>query len=73
MTQWNDLLYPMIFLNSEQNRTLVLGLAIFRGDVDVQWNLLMAAVVMSNIPIVIAFLSAQRFFVEEITTSGLKG
>jgi multiple sugar transport system permease protein len=73
MAQWNDFLYPMIFLNSEDNRTLVLGLAIFRGDVDVQWNLLMAAVVMSNVPIVIAFLSAQRFFVEGIATSGLKG
>jgi multiple sugar transport system permease protein len=73
MAQWNDLLYPMIFLNSENNRTLVLGLAIFRGDVDVQWNLLMAAVVMSSAPIVIAFLSAQRFFVEGIATSGLKG
>jgi multiple sugar transport system permease protein len=73
MAQWNDLLYPMIFLNSENNRTLVLGLAVFRGDVDVQWNLLMAAVVMSNIPIVAAFLSAQRFFVEGIATSGLKG
>jgi multiple sugar transport system permease protein len=73
MAQWNDYLYPMIFLNSENQRTLVLGLAIFRGDVDVQWNLLMAAVVMSSIPMVIAFLSAQRFFVEGIATSGLKG
>lgn len=73
MGQWNDFLYPTIFLSSEAKRTLVLGLAIFRGDVDVQWNLLMAAVVMSNAPIVIAFLSAQRFFVEGIATSGLKG
>jgi multiple sugar transport system permease protein len=73
MAQWNDFLYPMIFLTSETKRTLVLGLAIFRGDADVQWNLLMAAVVMSNIPIVIAFLSAQRFFVEGIATAGLKG
>jgi multiple sugar transport system permease protein len=71
--QWNDYLYPMVFLNSELKRTLVLGLAIFRGDVDVQWNLLMAAVVMTNIPIVFVFLSAQRFFVEGIATTGLKG
>lgn len=73
MAQWNDYLYPMIFLNSEANRTLVLGLAIFRGDVDVQWNLLMAAVVLASAPIVIAFLAAQRFFVEGIATVGLKG
>ncbi len=73
MTQWNDFLYPMVFLNSEQNRTLVLGLAIFRGDADVQWNLLMAAVVMASAPIVVAFLSAQRFFIEGIATTGMKG
>ncbi len=73
MTHWNDYLYPMIFLNSEQNRTLVLGLAIFRGDVDVQWNLLMAAVVMSSAPMVLAFLSAQRFFVDGIAMTGIKG
>ena len=73
MGTWNDYLYPMVFLNSENNRTLVMGLAIFRGDVDVQWNLLMAAVVMTSAPIVIAFILAQRFFVEGIATTGLKG
>jgi multiple sugar transport system permease protein len=73
MTQWNDFLYPMVFLNSEQNRTLTLGLAIFRGDVDVQWNLLMAAATLSLVPMVVAFFSAQRFFVEGIAMTGLKG
>lgn len=73
MTQWNDFLYPMVFLNSEQNRTLTLGLAIFRGDVDVQWNLLMTAAMLSLLPMVAAFLSAQRFFVEGIAMTGLKG
>jgi multiple sugar transport system permease protein len=73
MGQWNDYLYPMIFLNSEQNRTLVLGLAIFRGDVDVQWNLLMAAVALSSAPMVVAFLFGQRFFVDGIAMTGIKG
>ncbi|NLG84571.1 MAG: carbohydrate ABC transporter permease [Firmicutes bacterium] len=73
MTSWNDYLYPLVFLNSEKKRTLVLGLAVFRGDVDIQWNLLMAAVVMASAPLIIAFLAAQRFFVEGIATGGLKG
>ncbi len=73
MAQWNDFLYPMIFINSEQNRTLTLGLAIFRGDADVQWNLLMAATTLTSLPIVVAFLSAQRFFVEGIAMTGIKG
>lgn len=73
MAQWNDFLYPMVFINSDQNRTLTLGLAIFRGDVDVQWNLLMAATTLASLPMVIAFLSAQRFFVEGIAMTGIKG
>jgi multiple sugar transport system permease protein len=45
----------------------------FRGDVDVQWNLLMAGTILSICPMVIAFLAAQRYFVEGITLTGLKG
>lgn len=73
MSIWNDFLYPMVFLNSEFNRTLTLGLAILRGDVDTQWNLLMAAVVISNLPILIAFLVTQRFVIKGIAMTGLKG
>jgi len=70
---WNDFLHPLIFLNSEAKRTLTLGLAIFRGDVDIQWNLLMAATLLAILPMVAAFLLAQRFFVEGIALSGIKG
>ncbi len=70
---WNDFLRPMVFLHSEANRTLTLGLAIFRGDVDIQWNLLMAATLLSMLPMLAAFLLAQRFFVEGIAVSGIKG
>lgn len=73
MSVWNDFLYPMVFLNSELNRTLTLGLAILRGDLDTRWNLLMAAVVISNLPIVVAFLVTQKFVIKGIATTGLKG
>jgi multiple sugar transport system permease protein len=74
MAVWNDFLYPMVFLNSETERTLTMGLAIFRGDADVQWNILMAAVIISNIPILVAFLSTQRFVINGISMSGgIKG
>ncbi|HCM27536.1 MAG: sugar ABC transporter permease [Treponema sp. GWB1_62_6] len=74
MAVWNDFLYPMVFLNSETERTLTMGLAIFRGDADVQWNILMAAVVISNIPILIAFLATQRFVINGVSMSGgIKG
>lgn len=70
---WNDYLYPLVFINSPEKRTLTLGLAIFRGDVDIQWNLLMAGVLISILPMVLAFLFAQRYFVEGIALTGLKG
>jgi len=69
---WNDYLYPLVFINSPDKRTLTLGLAIFRGDVDVQWNLLMAAVLLSILPMLLAFLFAQKYFVEGIALTGLK-
>lgn len=70
---WNDFLYPMVFIQSDTLRTISLGLSIFRGDLDIQWNIIMAATTVSIIPMTIAFLSAQRFFVEGIALTGLKG
>lgn len=71
---WNDFLYPMVFLNSEEQRTLTMGLAIFRGDADVRWNVLMAAVVISNIPILLAFLATQRSVINGVSLQGgIKG
>jgi multiple sugar transport system permease protein len=70
---WNDFLYPLVFINSEDKRTLTLGLAILRGDFDIQWNLVMAATLMSILPLVAFFLAAQRFFIEGIALSGIKG
>lgn len=73
LSVWNNYLYPLVFLNTPTKRTLTLGLAIFRGDVDVQWNLLMAGTIVAILPMVVAFLIAQRYFVEGITLTGLKG
>ncbi len=70
---WNEFLYALVFINSDAKRTLTLGLAILRGDFDIQWNLVMAATLLSILPLVVLFLVAQRFFVEGIVLSGLKG
>ena len=70
---WNDYLHPLIFLHSESKRTLTLGLAFLRGDFDIQWNLLMAATLLAILPMIVAFLMAQRFFVEGIALGGVKG
>ncbi len=70
---WNEYLYALVFINSDVKRTLTLGLSLLTGDMDVQWNLVMAATTISILPIVAVYLSAQRFFIEGIALTGVKG
>lgn len=71
---WNTLLWPLIVTNSVQMRTVPYGLAMFLGkDQIVAWNLLMAASTMAIVPTLAAFLAAQRYFVQGITLTGIKG
>ncbi len=73
MWTWNDFLWPLVTLYNENAWTIQLGLQSFQGAHAVDWNLLMAANVMSMIPMLVLFLSAQRYFVRGIATQGLKG
>ncbi|HUZ17152.1 MAG TPA: carbohydrate ABC transporter permease [Spirochaetia bacterium] len=70
---WNEFLFALVFINSDDKRTLTLGLSILRGDFDVRWNLVMAATLVAILPLIVVYLSAQRFFVEGIALSGVKG
>ena len=70
---WNEYLFALIFINDAHKRTLTLGLAILRGDMDIQWNLVTAATIVTVAPIVAAYVAAQRFFIQGIALSGLKG
>lgn len=70
---WNDFLWPLIVTSSTQMQTVQLGLAVFQGQYGTFWTLLMAAAVLVTLPAVIAFLFAQRRFIEGITSGGLKG
>jgi multiple sugar transport system permease protein len=70
---WNDLLGPLIYLNSPEKFTMSLGLAAFRGLYSSQWGYLMAASVITILPIVVLFFFAQRYIVEGVALTGLKG
>ena len=71
---WNDFLYPLIYLNSEQNLTLALALSKFTGMYgSTAWNLLMAASLVVVMPCLLLFFFAQRYFIQGIVVSGLKG
>jgi len=71
---WNQLLWPLIVTNSLEMRTLAFGLALFLGENrSIEWTLLMAAAVVALLPMVAVFLFFQRYFVEGITLTGIKG
>lgn len=70
---WNDYMGPFIYLTSPENKTIQLGLKMFVGLYDSEFALIMAASVVSILPVAIVFLSMQKYFVEGIATSGMKG
>jgi multiple sugar transport system permease protein len=73
LTHWNNYLEPMIYISSEKKFTLMLGLNQFMGGYNAEWNLMMAAVVVIVIPSLLFYLVAQRYFIEGIAMTGVKG
>ena len=70
---WNDFLGPLIYLTTESKKTLQLGLRMFISQFGSEYGLIMAASVLSLIPVLIVFLSLQKYFVEGVAASGVKG
>lgn len=70
---WNDFLGPLIYLNDSNKFTLAIGLNSFVSTYSSQWQLMMAASVVVIVPALILFFVAQRYFVEGITLTGMKG
>lgn len=73
VTIWNDFMGPMIYFNSERNKTIPLGIRMFIGQYSTEYQLIMAASVVSLIPVFVLYIFCQRYFVQGIATSGLKG
>ena len=70
---WNDLTWPLIAINSDTNYTVQLGLATYQGAHRTQWSAVMAGNVLVTLPIVLAFLFAQRTFIRSLTSTAVKG
>lgn len=73
VTIWNDFMGPLIYFNVEANKTIPLGIRMFLGQYSTQYQLIMAASVVSLIPVFIVYVFCQKYFVQGIATSGLKG
>lgn len=69
---WNEFLLPLIYLQSSDKFTLALGLRLFQGEASTSWNLLMAASLLSMLPVLILFFAAQRQFMQGIVFTGVK-
>ena len=70
---WNDFMGPLIYLSDQKMYPLVMGLSAFQTQHAILWNLLMAASLATCFPLIVLFFIAQRYFIEGITLTGLKG
>jgi multiple sugar transport system permease protein len=70
---WNDYLGPLVFLNDQSKYTLTLGLAQFRGMFGVNMEGIMAITFLISIPPLIIFFAAQRYIMDDVSKSGIKG
>lgn len=73
LTSWNSFIFPLIFTNSEDMRTLPVGLALFsQGEHSVDWGHLMAGSSIATIPVLIVFLIFQRQIIDAVAYTGMK-
>ena len=73
VTTWNDYLGPLIYLKSQEKKTIQLGLKMFISQYSSDYGLIMAGSVLSLIPVLLMFLFLQKYFVEGVASTGLKG
>ena len=72
MNNWNDLLYPMMLTSNPQMRTLSAGLALFTGENVFSYGPILAGTVISIIPLLVAYIFAQKYFISGVAMSGMK-
>jgi len=70
---WNDFIWPLVIVQSDKMRTVQLGLTLFKTQNRVDWGVLMAGTTIATFPTVALFLVAQRYFVQGIALTGIKG
>jgi ABC-type glycerol-3-phosphate transport system permease component len=70
---WNDFMGPLIYVSSQKKLTLALGLMAFRGPHQRDWHYLMAASTIAMLPVIIVFFFAQKYFIQGVVFTGIKG
>jgi multiple sugar transport system permease protein len=72
VNSWNNFLWPLIVINSDNRKMLTVGLSTFQGQFNTHWGWLMAGSMLSLLPMLVVFFAAQRYFVQGIQFSGFK-
>lgn len=73
VAHWNDFMWPFLVMTGEDKRTIQLAVQSFFGTQPVHYSAIMAALVISAIPMIIMFIFMQKYYVEGIASSGIKG
>lgn len=73
VSTWNDFLGPLIYLTKNEVKTIQIGLRMFISQYSAEYGLIMAASVIALIPVLIIFLSLQKYFVQGVAATGIKG
>ncbi|HKG51083.1 MAG TPA: carbohydrate ABC transporter permease, partial [Actinomycetales bacterium] len=73
LTNWNDFLWPVYVLFSPESQTLPAGLSTLQSANSVRYDLLMAGAVIASVPVLAMYVFAQRFIIEGVSRSGVKG
>lgn len=73
MQKWNGFLGPLVFLNEQKKFTLALALSLFRDQFEVDWNAIMAVSFLVTLPPLVVFFLAQKYFIQGIVVTGVKG
>ncbi|MBI9103592.1 MAG: carbohydrate ABC transporter permease [Spirochaetales bacterium] len=70
---WNDLWFPLIFINKEENKTLILGVTRLFGQYQTDWSKILAALTLSAVPVIILYLVMSKQFIKGLTAGAVKG
>lgn len=73
VAHWNDFMWPFLIMTGEDKRTIQLAIQVFFGTQPVHYGAIMAALVVSAVPMLIMFIFMQKYYIEGIASSGIKG
>jgi len=70
---WNDAFFPLIFMSSDQNRTLMQAVTLFFGQFSTNWNLVFSALTLACLPVIIVYIFCSKYLIKGMMAGALKG